>query len=151
MERHTLRQSQIIELLPLQLKWQKVQQRIVLVWYKVWATMWDKVWDHVWAAVSDNIWGEHTLQCTIQCTPQLNYLIQQQCETKYEQQCSTIYEEVCEEAQPSYNSYGAPSTYGAPKQCKQVKSIWDLIILTFTISLIIGSKAKLSERAKARV
>ena len=45
----------------------------------------------------------------------------QECETKYEQQCSTTYEEVCEEALPQYTSYGAPTGYGAPKQCKQVR------------------------------
>ena len=48
------------------------------------------------------------------------YLLQE-CETKYEQQCSTTYEEVCEEALPQYTSYGAPTGYGAPKQCKQVR------------------------------
>ena len=98
------------------------KQIMVLVWDKVWATMWDKVWDHLWAAVSDNIWGEFSLTGRIPARSFSLFFIQQQCETKYEQQCSTTYEEVCEEAQPSYNSYGAPSAYGAPKQCKQVKS-----------------------------
>ena len=49
------------------------------------------------------------------------YYLLQECETKYEQQCSTTYEEVCEEALPQYTSYGAPTGYGAPKQCKQVR------------------------------
>ena len=61
----------------------------------------------------------HT-KCKIPRGTPVNDLLQE-CETKYEQQCSTTYEEVCEEALPQYTSYGAPTGYGAPKQCKQVR------------------------------
>ena len=74
---------------------------------------------------------------------------EQQCQTTYEQQCQTTYEEVCEEALPQYTSYGAPSGYGAPKQCKQVRSLINHSFSIFFMLLLIGSKATVPECAKA--
>ena len=90
---------------------------------------------------------------------------EQQCQTTYEQECQTTYEEVCEESLPQYTSYGAPTGYGAPKQCKQVNYLDPILelrkfimvmsekcnLISIIIKYYVGAKTRVQKCSKARV